>query len=323
MVTTHPQAAHRPGLRELGSAVVVGVDGSDSSRAAVEWAALEAQALGCSLELIHARRDNGSMPSPAHLTAYPQVGLDRVLSDAAARVVALAPETGPIGRWNVAGGAARHLLDASRQASVLVIGAPHRSPGRPGAGVVAHTVAAQSFAPVVVVKDRRGARRSRWGILAATDGSWASLLAVGAAVERGARTGSPVTVMHVRADRGWAPTSATEDPEAGVDLASDPLRAHEALLARARRRSGVRIRQQVVHGDPARVICGISADWELVVVGSHERQHESNALRLGSVTTAVIEHAETPVMVVGHNTALGHAFGPHAAPSHLVKAAGE
>ncbi|HVT76971.1 MAG TPA: universal stress protein [Acidimicrobiales bacterium] len=106
-------------------AVVVGVDGSDNGRRAMAWALDEAKARGLSCLLVHAVDFGFAAASP-----YAGVTFDQ-LRDAGQAVLdtelAIARDAGvPVEGRLVISSAAQALIDASRDAALLVVGSRGR-----------------------------------------------------------------------------------------------------------------------------------------------------------------------------------------------------
>ena len=139
--------------------IVVGVDGSDGSRAALRWAWAEAQAHGAALEVVTAWQYPittslpafGSMPTPDDLEGEARqamlavVAEEGITAEAGVTVTTLVAE----------GTAAQALLGAAEEADLLVVG----SRGHGGfAGLLVGSVSQQcgshAKVPVVVVHPR-------------------------------------------------------------------------------------------------------------------------------------------------------------------------
>ena len=134
--------------------IVVGVDGSEASRRALEWAAVDARRRGAALEVVHAWHlpNAGGYP---YLAGYVDLELfaqdSRTVLDRAMAGVDLGgiPRVEPI---LIQDGAARALLDTAKGADLLVVG----SRGRGGftgllLGSVSHHVATHASCPVVII----------------------------------------------------------------------------------------------------------------------------------------------------------------------------
>ena len=133
--------------------IVVGVDGSQSSREALQWAVDEARRRNASVEAVYAWHE-------PFVAGYDYLGerdiggieeKERQILDAA---IADVDATGipPIERSIVAGGAAGALVEAAKGADLLVVG----SRGRGGfsgllLGSVSQQVAHHASCPVVII----------------------------------------------------------------------------------------------------------------------------------------------------------------------------
>jgi nucleotide-binding universal stress UspA family protein len=137
--------------------IVVGIDGSDTSRHALRWAIDEARAHDASLQVVHAWHVPYGGGSP-----FAYVAVDPTLIEDAARKVLDAAidaeDTSglrqPVERTLVQSGAASAVLDAAKDADLVVVG----SRGLGGfsgllLGSVSQQVAHHATAPVVIVPE--------------------------------------------------------------------------------------------------------------------------------------------------------------------------
>ncbi len=60
---------------------------------------------------------------------------------------------------------------------------------------------------------------------------------------------------------------------------------------------GVEMEKSLIHGHPDELIVAESKDFDLIVIGTHDRSGLSRLL-IGSVTERVVKHAACPVMVI-------------------------
>lgn len=139
-----------------GGRVLVGLD-DDSSAAALEFAAREAEASGVTLTLVHAwQMPVPTMDGAVALLASPieQKAMHRRILDAAADTLQAAHPDLVIERLLVNDNPPAALLTEARRASLLVIGTHHRGP-LTGAilGSVGQDTVAQSRIPVCVVPE--------------------------------------------------------------------------------------------------------------------------------------------------------------------------
>jgi nucleotide-binding universal stress UspA family protein len=143
-----PDAPDRP----LFDRIVVGVDGSEASRLAAEWATDEADRLNVECVVLHA----WSYPYATELSS--ETGHDLTQVDAE-----LCLETAvercrvrgrcPVRAELVESSATKALVEASAQADLVVVGSRGRGELRSLLfGSVAHTVAQHSACPVVVIR---------------------------------------------------------------------------------------------------------------------------------------------------------------------------
>ncbi len=91
-------------------------------------------------------------------------------------------------------------------------------------------------------------------------------------------------------------------PGTGAEPLADAMRKRaedemEAVLGRYRREGKVDFEGEVVLGHPARAIIDASADYDLVVMGTHGRGALSHAL-LGSIAERVVRKAHCPVLTI-------------------------
>jgi len=144
-----------------GGRIVVGVDGSASSRAALGWAVRQAALTGASVDAVHAWRDPVSYAyGYGYSMAVPVPDIEKlegqVLDEAIAEAADLAPgvEIRPL---LVKDNPAQALLDAAKGAGLLVVGSRgHGGFAEALLGSVGQHCVHHADCPVVVI---RGARR--------------------------------------------------------------------------------------------------------------------------------------------------------------------
>ncbi|MYT75137.1 MULTISPECIES: universal stress protein [unclassified Streptomyces] len=274
--------------------LVVGVDGSESSLRAVDWAADEAGRHSCALRLVHAslwdRYERTDPGAPGGCD-----GAERLLVTACGRAHARRPELriSTVVRPEEAPNA---LLHAARNARALVTGECGRGPVRELLlGSVSLTVAARAACPVIVVRGdpvalAGGHERILLGVGETASGGSALRFAFEEAAARGC------VLDAVRAWRSPAYEKAAgeqarpqrQQAERMVALAvHEPSRAHPDVV----------VRTDVVEGPARRVLIDRSAAADLLVVGAR-RRHGHISLQLGRVGHAVLHHARCPVAVV-------------------------
>lgn len=145
--------------------ILVGIDGSPASVAAVRWAASEAQLRGMQVHVVHVRERR--VPAPAHYAPLPRPG-DSSAGGAAGESTleavvreALGPEPPAAVQMELADGLpSRVLLDRADGAEMLVLGGSTRPGGGPATalqssiplGPVARACLRAAPCPVVVVR---------------------------------------------------------------------------------------------------------------------------------------------------------------------------
>ncbi|ARF53401.1 universal stress protein [Streptomyces gilvosporeus] len=285
--------------------LVVGVDGSESSLQAVDWAVDEAARRGLPLRLVHAslwERYEGVRPSFASDRPAEQVMAEHIAASCVERAQLRNRHV------KVSGDVLPHdavtaLLREGHESFALVTGSRGRG-GLAGLllGSVSLAVAARAVCPVIVVRggerNRQGAcHRVVVGVGDAPEGSAALRFAVQEAESRGC-------ALH--AVRAWrCPAHETADDPRLADAAThDHEERASALLADALRGAAqehprVDVYRRVTEGPAHKVLLDASPEADLLVVGAL-RRHGHFGLQLGRVNHAVLHHSSCPVAVVPH-----------------------
>ncbi|MBJ6647933.1 universal stress protein [Streptomyces sp. BSE7F] len=135
--------------------ITVGLDGSPESRAAAEWAAREAALRQVPVRLLHVWQ-----PVPEPVVQAPLLGAEtlqhwteRIPREAAEGLRRRHPGVEVTERSRL-GSPAGHLIDAARDASLVVGRRIRRNPFGVHIGAVAHAVMHHATAPVAVVAHR-------------------------------------------------------------------------------------------------------------------------------------------------------------------------
>lgn len=288
--------------------VVVGVDGSDQSLPALDWAADAAARHGVPLRIVHASLwgEYEGTESSAGTTRFAEpVPAGRILALAERRVRARRPDLA-ISTETVAEDPAIALTREGRNASAVVTGSRGRGVlSGLLLGSVSLAVAARADCPVIVVRGAEHRREGTGGrvVLGAgdeTDGTAAAWFAFREAEARGAE------LLAVRAWR--APAHA---PRPHPLLAGEPALAHEEsasftleeLLREPQDlHPGVTVTRRTAEGPARKVLLDASRSADLTVVGARRREGHHLGLQLGLVSHAVLHHAECPVAVVPQRT---------------------
>lgn len=283
--------------------IVVGVDDSPPSRDALQWAAEDAQAQQRPLRIVHAfiwPLMNVALGPPA---GDPDGGgglraeAERLLIEAEAAARATAPDIA-VTTGLVTGAATGVLLDQARDAELVVLG--NRGVG--GflgllVGSVGVALAAHAPCPVIVVRPRPGnaSPPSSRRVVVGVDGSDTSLLALEFAFRAAAQRGVGLTTLRSLE----LPIPFDPSVMDAVDENEDAQRRllSEALEDQHKKFPDVDVHSTVVRNHPGHALVVESSGAELVVVGSRGRGGFRGML-LGSVSQAVLHHAECPVAVV-------------------------
>ncbi|MFF7313503.1 universal stress protein [Streptomyces sp. NPDC008137] len=285
--------------------VVVGVDGSESSLRAVDWAADEAALRKVPLHVVYAslweRYEQAVFPTGPGRSE--QVLTDVLVVAAAKRARQRVPGT-EVTTEVVPEGPVPVLRRAALKACALVIG----SRGRGGAaelllGSVGQAVAGRADAPVIVVRgdhdNRAGARSRGRRVVVGVPDKPADSEAVRFAFREAARRGVPLEAV-----RAWhfpAYEATDHAPFVGEPARVHRQRAVEALetglRAPAEEHPEVEARRRIVEGPAGAALLDASADAALLVVGAR-RPRGRFGLHIGRVTHAVLHHAACPVAVV-------------------------
>ncbi|MGW3361227.1 universal stress protein [Streptomyces bungoensis] len=276
--------------------VVVGVDGSDASSLAVDWAVDEAVRHGLPLRLVYASlwERYESDPAEQQMTAGDIVAA--AAERAGRRNPALEVTTAVVPEE-----AAAALVREGADAFALVTGS--RGRGRLKGlllGSVGLAVAARAHRPVVVVRgDRAGVagthERILLGLGDADTGTDAVRFAFREAEVRGCVLDAVRAWRRPAYDRGGHRLPAAERPDAYEEQAADLLAA--LLREPVAEHPHVRLRRTALEGPPGRVLVDRSAAADLVVVGARRRTGHFG-LQLGRVDHTLLHHAQCPVAVV-------------------------
>ena len=279
--------------------VIVGVDGSEQSLLAVEWAALEARRHSSPLRIVSAPdvmpRMHAYHASPAEIAAALRGVAARALAAAITRCDEVAPGL-PVDTCLLSGPPAVAVAETGSDASMLVVGA--RGAGGFAAmmlGSVSRYVAAWAPCPVAVVREESSAVHREVAVGVRDPQNATGALAF--AFEEAALRGADLVAVHTWY---WLPSG-----QAGALRPADPGRfAAEATrqLAAALKDwqdkyPDVQVRRDVIRGHPARVLASLSARTDLVVLGRHGHPAGPGP-GIGSIQHAVLDHAHGPVAVV-------------------------
>ena len=284
--------------------ILVGVDGSKESDAAVRWAAKEATIRDVPITLMHViapvvvNWPVGSLQ--ASCTDWQEENARRVIEQAQTTLHASVGDSElPEAHTEVRhADVATNLVGASRQAKMVVVGSRGLSAiGRLLLGSVSSGLVHHAHCPVVIVHaDEAQAADHKSPVLLGIDGSPASEAATALAFDEASRRGVDLVALHAWSDVGVFPIL-------GMDWHKYEDEGHEVLAKRLaswqEQYPDVHVRRRIVCDQPARWLIDESQQAQLVVVGSHGRGGFTG-MRLGSVSSAVAQAAKSTVIVVRH-----------------------
>ncbi|MER5549066.1 universal stress protein [Streptomyces sp. NPDC002589] len=283
--------------------ITAGVDGTEESLAALDWAGREAVRRGLPVRVLHAWRYAASLATADRDTQHGWVaeGVREAVRTVCERHPGLAVSVDL-----VEGEPAHALARAAAEAEMLVLGSRGHGPVIGFlVGSVGQQVIAEAARPVVLVRagDQPAAEAAGRDVVVGQHGdpedSAATLqFAFETAAARGAT---------VRAVRAWTlpPVFAYSPGSLGLldDAGGLEPYEREALAEALRpwrdRFPGVPVAEHVEMGSAGQVLLSMAGRAQLMVVG--RRAHRSAVGgRIGSVAHGVLHHADCPVAVVPH-----------------------
>ena len=290
--------------RVMQQGILVGVDGSAPSNAAVRWAAQQAAMRNIPLNLVHVRTTPTAglsglawpaAPVPEGVQQWQEEEARQVLADAV-KVAESSVDGDRLPRLErkvVFSAPVPALVDLSKDVDMVVVGC--RGQGalrRTLLGSVSTGLVHHAHCPVAVIHDEVPTR-SGWPVLVGIDGSPASELATAIAFDEASWRDADLVAMHAWNDADASGVSSLE--WSALEAAADKTLS-ERLAGWEERYPDVAVRRVVVWDHPARHLIERSQMAQVVVVGSHGRGGFAGML-LGSVSTAVVHNAHTPVIV--------------------------
>jgi nucleotide-binding universal stress UspA family protein len=283
--------------------IIVAVDGSAESDAAIAWARREASMRRQHVTLMHVVQPVAlSWPvgperttvaewqdeNARHVIDHARDGISAALDqrhppDCRTEVLYAHPVDG--------------LVDASKDARMIVVGSHGRGAlSRLLLGSVSRGVVEHAHCPVAVIHAEQASAPVdvKAPVLLGVDGSPASEAATAWAFDEASRRGVELIALHAWSDVGVFPIL-------GMDWRTyqgqgEELLA-ECLAGWQERYPDVHISRRLVCDTPAHWLLAESHNTQLVVLGSHGRGGFAG-MRLGAVSIAVAQSATVPVIVV-------------------------
>ncbi|MFF3839125.1 universal stress protein [Streptomyces sp. NPDC001930] len=279
--------------------VTVGVDGSEGSVAAVDWAADEAALRGDGLRLVYATRWAEHQLGAMKVSHEDRAGAaEGVLAQTERRVGSRQPDL-VMTADEVEDAPVAVLLAAASAADLLVVGSHGLGSVRGFVvGSVGQEVVAEAERPVVLV--RPGYEKAGAG---ASEGSSHRKVVLGLdmnevkdelldfAFDFAGRHRVPLEIVHTWHESFVHHPSAAEKDERAAALAG-------AVRPFRDRFPATEVTEVSAPGRAAEHLVEAASDARLVVVG---RRRAARGAHIGSITHAVIHHAACPVAVVPHS----------------------
>ncbi|MEU7872937.1 universal stress protein [Dactylosporangium sp. NPDC049140] len=272
--------------------IVVGYDGSEEARQAVEWAADEAERTAVQLQIVNAYQI--LWPGAYYATFTEQTGAaqeaaQKLVGGIAERIRARGTGIDVVG-LSVDAPPASTLLELGDAGARLLVVGNRGSGGLTNLfmGSVSQQVATHARVPVAVVRGRTAVTYGP--VVVGVDGSDSGADALGLAFAAARARG--VELVAIRAHLIPAqPSLPARDVEEYERAALDA-----SLAPWLQQYPDVKVEALVTAGRAARVLIGVSHTAQLVVVGS--RGHGGFAgLLVGSVGQQLMHHAECPVLI--------------------------
>jgi nucleotide-binding universal stress UspA family protein len=284
------------------TSVIAATDGSAGSLRAVEWAAREAVLRGEPLRIVSVPALPPRMsPDPGHRETVAGIihhAARMALDTAAERAAELEPGLA-VSTELLDGPPVQALLDAGAGASMLVVGS--RGAGGFSAmvlGSVGRYLATHAPCPVVVAREETMAVH-RQVVVGVRDPDASAAVLEFAFREAALRKAGLLAVHAV----SWSlppmisAGKLTAEQRAALDAMRDQsetiTRLDDVLALWRHKHPDVETSWEVVHAHPARVLAGVSARADLVVLG-----RPAAGIAAGSIIHGVLGHAHGPVAIV-------------------------
>ncbi|MEV8631332.1 universal stress protein [Streptosporangium sp. NPDC051023] len=277
--------------------ILVGVDGSRASLEAVSWAVQEARLRREGLRVVHVTLAwplEMAEDSPhADVGRWMRDGAEAILNGALERIREEGGDV-EVASALLPGDPRQALTEAAADAELLVVGS-HGLGGFRGMllGSVALGVSGHAACPVAVI--RRTPTQPRGEVVVGVDGSPAGAQAVAFAFAEASARGAALHAVHA-----WSRPIVGGGPFALADAEESAQRERrmlaEALAGWSERYPDVKVVERLEYGHPVDVLREISAEADLLVVGSRGRGDLAGVV-LGSVSHSLLHHAACPAVV--------------------------
>lgn len=266
---------------------IIGVDGSQHSRAAIDWGLRRAAQSGADVELLYVADDSFLSESVAFLSEAQQAS--EQMLELEIEYARAAGFTGSISGTALVGHPIAEIEEASRRVDLVILGA-HSGSKFAGSffGTRAVKIAAVAHCPVAVVPlEVPGTPQP--AIVVGIDGSEAAQKAIAFAAEEASFRGVPLVAVYA-----WMPplTPGLEYLWSEELVESQRAAAEEAIAigtaGLAGRYPDLEIQRKIVQAPPVSALLQAAEEADTIVVGSRGRGGLSRLL-LGSVSHGVLQ----------------------------------
>jgi nucleotide-binding universal stress UspA family protein len=282
--------------------IVVGVDEVALAGQAVRWAGEQAALEGRRILLVRAASpvttgwSTHAMDVPPGTFTSQRLHGEELLTRARDQVHAVAPDVEVEELFEVTDPRTL-ILRAAEGAHLVVLGSRGRGPLLSHVlGSVGVAVARRARCPVVVHRPGR-AGRVHDGVVVAVDATEDAIPVLEHAFHQASLRGLPLRVVHYVMDPRSALVGVLMVGDLAVQMEGGELALSEAMAGMRERYPDVRATVRTAPGLAEHDVATAATRADLLVVGTHQRP-AADRLLVGSVSTAVLEHATCPVAVV-------------------------
>ncbi len=279
----------------MGKAIVVGVNGSEGSEAALAWALERAARHKLPVIAVHAVDDRWMSPEFQYHELIRESGME-LLQSVQVSATQLAPDVSVDTQLRHGSGGSV-LREVSKEAALVVVGGHNKRwmDGGPMTDRALQVVAA-SESPVAVIPLKRpaGAR----GVVVGVDGSEESLQAVAFAAAEADLDGEELTVvLAFKQPARWVEKRLPSSGLAESMVEEDRIVLSESVAGLAEKYPDLVVHQRLeANTEPVKALVDIAAQAKLLVIGSRGRGGFSRTV-LGSTAHAVLLNVPCPTIV--------------------------
>lgn len=279
----------------MSKAIVVGVNGSAGSDAALTWALGRAARDKLPVIIVHAVDDRWMSPDFQYREIIRQLDME-LLEQAQSSASAQAPDV-EVDIQLRHGSAGSVLQEVSKQAAIVVVGGhdKHWLDGGPMTDRALQVVAATEC-PVAVIPATKGTEGR--GVVVGVDGSEESLQAVDFAAKEADLGADDLTaVLAFKRPARWVEKQLPSSGLAESMIEEDRIVLSESVAGLGEKYPDLTVQQRLeTNTDPAKALVNIAAGARLLVIGSRGRGGFSRMM-LGSTAHAVLLQVPCPTIV--------------------------